>query len=116
MEEKLNSVVAENIELRSVVESKKQEDIFAEVSEGLALTQVEKFRTLAEGVDYDSAETYRKKLEIVKEQYFTEKKAATKTIEEQEMVELDEEATPQAKVSTGPVSNYVSAIARTIKK
>ena len=116
MEEKLNSVVAENIELRSVVESKKQEDIFAEVSEGLALTQVEKFRTLAEGVDYDSAETYRKKLEIVKEQYFTEKKAATKTIEEQEMVELDEEVTPQAKVPTGPVSNYVSAIARTIKK
>ncbi len=116
MEEKLNSLVAENIELRSVAESKNQQDIFVEVSEGLALSQVEKFRTLAEGVDYDSAETYRKKLEIVKEQYFTEKKAASKTIEEQEMVELDEEVTPQAKAPAGPVSNYVSAIARTIKK
>jgi hypothetical protein len=116
MEEKLNSVVAENIELRSVAESKNQQDVFVEVSEGLALSQVEKFRTLAEGVDYDSAETYRKKLEIVKEQYFAEKKAAVKTIEEQEMVELDEEVTPQAKAPAGPVSNYVSAIARTIKK
>ena len=116
MEEKLNSLVAENIELRSVAESKNQQDVFVEVSEGLALSQVEKFRTLAEGVDYDSAETYRKKLEIVKEQYFTEKKAASKTIEEQEMVELDEEVTPQAKAPAGPVSNYVSAIARTIKK
>lgn len=116
METKLNNVVAENLELRSVVESNKQEEIFAEVSEGLALSQAEKFRTLAEGVDYDSDEMYRKKLEIVKEQYFTEKKAATKTMEEQEMVELDEEAIPQAKTPAGPVSNYVSAIARTIKK
>lgn len=116
IEEKLNSMVAENIELRSVVEAKNQEDIFDDVSEGLALSQSEKFRTLAEGVDYDSAETYRKKLEIVKEQYFTENKVAAKSIEEQEMVELDEEVTPQSKAPTGPVSNYVTAIARTIKK
>lgn len=115
IEEQLNGVIAENIELRSVVEANNQDEIFDEVSEGLALSQVEKFRTLAEGVEYDSAETYRKKLEIVKDQYFTEKKAATKTIEEQEMVELDEEVVPQVK-TTGPVSNYVSAIARTVKK
>jgi hypothetical protein len=115
MEEKLNGVVAENIELRSVVEASEQQEIFNDVSEGLALSQVEKFRTLSEGVDFDSAETYRKKLEIVKEQYFAEKKAATKTIEEQEIVELDEEVVPQVK-QAGPVSNYVSAISRTIKK
>jgi hypothetical protein len=116
LEAQLNGVVAENIELRSVVESKTAAEIFDEVSEGLALTQAEKFRTLAEGVDYDTAETYRRKLEIVKEQYFTEKKVATKTIEEQEIVELDEEVVaPQAKVA-GPVANYVSAISRTIKK
>ena len=116
LEAQLNSVVAENIELRSVVETKTQEEIFDEVSEGLALTQAEKFRTLAEGVEYDSAENYRKKLEIVKEQYFGEKKIVTKTIEEQEIVELDEEvAAPQVK-QTGPVANYVSAISRTIKK
>lgn len=116
LEAQLNGVVAENIELRSVVEAKTQEDIFNEVSEGLALTQVEKFRTLAEGVEFDSADSYRKKLGIVKEQYFTEKKAAVKTIEEQEMVELSEETTaPQVKV-TGPVANYVTAISRTIKK
>jgi hypothetical protein len=116
LEAQLNSVVAENIELRSVVEAKTQDEIFDEVSEGLALTQSEKFRTLAEGVEFDSAENYRKKLEIVKEQYFTEKKVVAKTIEEQEIVELDEEVSaPQVK-QTGPVANYVSAISRTIKK
>lgn len=116
LEAQLNSVVAENIELRSVVEANSQDEIFDEVSEGLALTQTEKFRTLAEGVEFDSAENYRKKLEIVKEQYFTEKKVVAKTIEEQEIVELDEEVSaPQVK-QTGPVANYVSAISRTIKK
>jgi len=116
LEAQLNSVVAENIELRSVVEANSQDEIFDEVSEGLALTQTEKFRTLAEGVEFDTAENYRKKLEIVKEQYFTEKKVVAKTIEEQEIVELDEEVSaPQVK-QTGPVANYVSAISRTIKK
>ena len=116
MEEKLNGVVAENIELQKQIEAKTQAEVFADVSEGLVLTQVEKFRALAEGVDFDTTENYRKKLEIVKEQYFGEKKAAPgKSIEEQEMVELDEETQPQTKVA-GPVANYVSAISRTIKK
>jgi len=116
LEAQLNSVVAENIELRSVVEANSQDEIFDEVSEGLALTQTEKFRTLAEGVEFDTAENYRKKLEIVKEQYFTEKKVVAKTIEEQEIVELDEEVSAPHVKQTGPVANYVSAISRTIKK
>jgi len=117
IESKYNSVVEENIELRGIVETNTQSEIFDEVSEGLVMTQVEKFRTLAEGVSFDSADTYRKKLEIVKEQYFAEKKADVKEIVEQEMVELDEEVqhAPAAK-STGPVANYVSAISRTAKK
>lgn len=118
LEAQLNGVVAENIELRAVVDTKTQDEIFDQVSEGLALTQVEKFRTLAEGVEYGDAETYRKKLEIVKEQYFAEKKVAAKQIVEQEIVELDEEmqSPAPAQKAAGPVANYVSAISRTVKK
>ena len=116
LEAQLNTQVAENIELRQTIDAKTQDEVFAEVSEGLALTQVEKFRTLAEGVDFETADAYRKKLEIVKEQYFVEKKAAAKTIEEQEIVELDEEVQVPAQKLSGPVANYVSAISRTIKK
>jgi len=61
MEQKLNGVIAENIELLKAAESAQQDEIFAEVSEGLVLTQAEKFKTLAEGVEFTSAETYRKK-------------------------------------------------------
>lgn len=114
LESRLNDVINENIDLKGKLEETTQKEIFDEVSEGMVVTQVEKFRALSEGVEFDSADDYRKKLEIVKEHYFAEKKA-TKSIDEQEAVELDEEAVVQPKVA-GPVSNYVSAISRTIKK
>lgn len=117
LEAKLNATIEENIELSKIVEASEQSAIFDQVSEGLVMTQVEKLRTLAEGVEFDSAEGYRKKLEIVKEQYFGEKKATTvKSIEESEIVELDEEVTHTPAKAAGPVANYVSAIARTVKK
>jgi hypothetical protein len=115
LEEKLNSSILTNIELQSVVEQSQQKDIFAEVSEGLALTQVEKFRTLAESVEFDTVENYRKKLDIVKSQYFSEKKVvATPIVEQVDEQMLNEEVS--AKPATGPVSGYVTAISRTIKK
>lgn len=117
LEAKLNATIEENIELSKLVESSQQAQVFDEVTEGLVMTQVEKLRTLAEGVEFDTAENYRKKLEIVKEQYFGEKKTATvQSIEENEIVELDEEVTHTPAKSAGPVANYVSAIARTVKK
>lgn len=115
IEGKLNNTVAENIELMKKLEESTKDSIFADVSEGLALSQVEKFRALAEGVSYDSAEGFQKKLEIVKEQYFGQKTApAVVTLEEETAVELNEEVV--AKPATGPVSRYVSAISKTVKK
>jgi hypothetical protein len=41
-----------------------------QVSEGLAQTQKEKLASLAESVEFESEETYREKLETLKESYF----------------------------------------------
>jgi quinol monooxygenase YgiN len=114
LETKLNQTIDENIKLKSSIDVSTKEEIFKEVSEGLALTQAEKFKTLSEGVEFGDSESYRRKLEIVKAQYFTEAKVAVKSIEENEIMELDEEV-QQPKVD-GPVSNYLAAISRTIKK
>jgi quinol monooxygenase YgiN len=114
LESKLNQTIDENIKLKSSIDVSTKEEIFKEVSEGLALTQAEKFKTLSEGVEFGDSESYRRKLEIVKAQYFTEAKVAVKSIEENEIMELDEEV-QQPKVD-GPVSNYLAAISRTIKK
>lgn len=113
LELKLNDVVNENIELKGMLAETSQKEVFDNVSEGLAMTQVETFRSLAEGVEFDSVDNYKKKLEIVKQHYFTEKKIA-KTIEEQDVGELDEEV--QTTKVTGQLANYVTAISRTIKK
>lgn len=115
VEAQLNAVLDENITLTAALEESVKEDVFGDVAEGLAMTQVEKFRTLAEGVEFSDADTYAAKLQMVKEQYFGEKKAApAQLIEEREMVDLAEEVAPTK--TAGPVANYVSAISRTVKK
>ena len=75
----LNEVVDNKLELEAVINEATKEATLEEVSEGLAETQIEKLRTLAEGIDYTDATTYRKKLEIVKENYFTARKPSTST-------------------------------------
>lgn len=117
LEEKLNESIEQNIELKAVVLESHKEKLFADISEGLAATQVEKLRALAEGIEYSDAETYGKKLQIVKESYFAEgKKAAVPaaSVLTEEVVSVDEEGT--VKAMDPSVAKYVSAISRTLKK
>ena len=43
---------------------------FSEVSEGLAETQKEKLRSLAEGIEFEGEDAYREKIVTLKEGYF----------------------------------------------
>lgn len=115
LEAKLNDTIEENINLAKSMSEFVKEAIFTEVSEGLAATQVDKFKTLAEGVEFNDEDTFRRKLEIVKENYFSEKKVAKSNILEEEIQNADEPA-PTAPKLSGVVANYVSAISRTVKK
>jgi hypothetical protein len=114
LEEKLDEMISENVELKKISQEVEATKVFDSVSEGLALTQVDRFRTLAEGIDFDGDLTaYQKKLNIIKEAYFTEKtasKAATVLTETFEG-EVSEE------VSTTPeMKRWAQAISRTVKK
>ena len=112
LEGKLNDQINENIELRKITDEVEKEVIFAQVSEGLAATQVEKLQALSEGVEFSDVETYKKKLEIIKENYFpTEKKVSSVLTEEVEEVQEETKAPV-----TGPMNRYVNALSRTIKK
>jgi predicted nuclease with TOPRIM domain len=108
---KLDEQINKNIELSNIINEAEKVTTFDEVAEGLVATQVEKFRTLSEGVDFADVETYRKKLEVIKEQYFGKKeKAATNIVtEETEVTE------PVAAPVPAHMAKYVSAISRTIK-
>ena len=116
LEAKLDEQITENAEIKqSLVESEKKE-VFESFLDDLALTQQEKFKALAEGVDFDGdIEVYAKKLAIIKENYFaTEKKAPQETNITEETFEG--ETAPTKVVSDPSVNRYVQAISRSLKK
>ena len=71
METKLNEQIEKNIALNGRLGESVADGILSSVSEGLASTQKEKLASLAESVEFESEESYREKLETLKESYFT---------------------------------------------
>jgi hypothetical protein len=114
LEAALDETINENAELKiSILESVRQETV-DEIAEGLTLTQSEKFLSLAEGVSFDGdLEVYKKKLSVVKENYFPATKPQSSNIEE----ETFEGEVGEKIVNVDPqVNKYVQAISRTVKK
>ena len=74
METKLNEQIEKNVALNQKLGESTADSIFNNVAEGLATSQKEKFRSLAEGVEFESEESYRGKIETLKESYFGQKK------------------------------------------
>ena len=70
MEARLNEQTEKNIELTQKVGELEKQEILVDVASDLADTEVEKFVGLAESVEYEDGEDYRKKLTTVKESYF----------------------------------------------
>lgn len=117
LEEKLNSVLSENIELKKELNEKVIDDTFETVAEGLAATQIEKLRTLSEGVDYNSVEDYKKKLTLIRGKLVENKRVSTNIITEEAPAHDSEfEDAPRSGFIDSDVRNYVSAISRTVKK
>ena len=76
MEAKLNEQIERNVTLNARLSESTSDVILADVSEGLAETQKEKLASLSESVEFASEESYREKLETLKESYFPSKKSA----------------------------------------
>ena len=112
---KLNEAIDEKLELQAVVEEATKEAAIEEVSEGLAETQIEKLRTLAEGIEYTDEGTYRKKLEIVKEQYFNKKAAPVSTGLITEEIDGEDNADDAVRYTAPGMDKYVQAIAKSVK-
>jgi hypothetical protein len=70
MEDKLNEQIEKNIQLSKRLCEAVADGIFDDVAEGLAATQKEKLASLSESVEFESEESYREKLETLKESYF----------------------------------------------
>ena len=107
LEEKLNGMIEENVEKKKVVESLTREQITSEVSHDLAATEVEKFKSLTEDVDFVSEDSFRAKLDTLKESYFP-------TTGEQQSFLIDDDGSEPAQDidTTDSIRAYMSAISR----
>ena len=108
METKLNEQIDSNVSLNKRIGEFVKMEIVNECATGLAETQKEKLASLAEGVEFETEEDYRKKVETIKESYFTKKAETAAAVEPTE-----ESSAPLVEDTTsGTMSKYVDQIAR----
>ncbi len=109
METKLNEQIEKNVTLNQKLGESTAQTIFNNVAEGLAVSQKEKLQSLAESVEFESEESYRGKIETLKESYFGQKKTTTTTTSAPQ--ELKEEAA-HVEPATGAMAAYLDALGR----
>jgi hypothetical protein len=105
MESKLNEQIEKNIGLNKRLAESVADSILESVSGGLAATQKEKLASLAESVEFESEETYRDKLETLKESYFTSNTSAARKTE---TLTEGEAAAPE--IHSGSMASYLKTL------
>ena len=111
MESKLNEQIQRNVALNRRLAESVTEVIFAEVSEGLALSQKDKLASLAENVEFDGEGNYREKLVTLRESYFP-KNTGTQRSNSDYIAEETDYSQPVS----GSMSYYLDALQRVSKK
>ena len=112
MENKLNEQIERNVALNRRLAESVADVIFAEVAEGLALSQKDKLASLAENVEFDSEDTYREKLAKLRESYFPTN-AGTQKDDSDFVAEEVEEAPRQV---SSLMESYLNTLGRVAKK
>ena len=113
LEGKLNEQIEKNVNLSKDVSESNREKLIDQVSEDLADTEKEKFSSMAENVEYDSAEKFQEKLETIKESYFPK----TKMDETASGDEVDSVAAniPADAGTSDAMAAYTAAISKDLK-
>ena len=112
LEDKLNEQIEKNVELSKQVSDADRSSIVAEISDDLADTEKEKFTSMAENVEYDSAEKFKEKLETIKESYFPKTKSE---VTEQDSVDSVAANEPAVEASSDAMAAYTAAISKNLK-
>ena len=111
MESKLNEQIERNVALNKRLAESVTDVIFAEVSEGLALSQKDKLASLAENVEFGSEEDYREKLVTLRESYFP-----SNVVTQRDNQDYMAEETDYSQPVTGTMGAYLQALERVSKK
>lgn len=111
LEDKLNEQVKKNIEAQKVISEHQRKEILDNAKEGLTDTEVEKLMGLAEELAFDDADTFTKKVQTIRESYFTNKAKSGTIVESVITDEPVEELTEEFKKPVDPkMAAYMSAM------
>ncbi len=112
---RLNEQIESTVKLRSELNDSKAKEIVSEIAKGLAETDKEKFKTLTEDLTFDNSDSYKKKVQTIRESYFKNNKpavvnAAANYVINNEPVQITEET-----VYPASMKNYLSALDKLVK-
>jgi len=113
MEEKLNEQIERNVALNRRLAESVADVIFADISEGLALSQKDKLSSLAVNVEFDSEENYREKLVTLRESYFPHNAGAQRD-DSETLTESTDVQSHQPQVD-GRMASYLQTLGRVAK-
>jgi hypothetical protein len=111
----LNEEIARGVELSKALNEQKKIEAIYTACEGLTQTQVEKMKSLAEGVDFTTEEEFSTKIETLKESYFKAdvKVATTDALDDEVLLEEEKRA---IKSSDSEIDYYAKTISQTLVK
>ncbi|NBW56971.1 hypothetical protein EBR43_04150 [bacterium] len=118
LQSKLDESMTSAIKLAKEVEELRADRIVQEESKGLADTEVEKFKRLVEGIDFENEDLYREKLNVVRENYFpSNRQTLTEVLApvSNTLIESVEDSKPIVEDNT-LISEYARALSRSIKR
>jgi hypothetical protein len=104
---KLDETVEQNIALKKTLEESAKSSAIGEFTDGMTDVEAEKFESLAEELVYEDTESFKSKLQTIKENYFGKKPTSTvvTSVVTDQPVELKEE------VAVSPaMSMYLKAL------
>jgi len=109
LEEKLNEEIQKNVDMSQQNSGLVREQLIAEVSEDLADTEIEKFKSLTDDVEFVDEESFKEKLNTLKESYFPKTQPSSNA-----GTSIDDEngGTAQDVDTTDTMQKYMSAISR----
>jgi hypothetical protein len=114
MEEKLNEQIQRNVALNKRLAESVADVIFADVSEGLALSQKDKLASLAENVEFDGESNYREKLVTLRESYFPTRSTSAQRDDSENLSESTDVQNSQPQVG-GIMEAYLQTLGRVAK-
>jgi len=109
LEAKLNEQIEKTATIKKQNDQLVRESVFAEVASDLADTEVEKFKSLAEDVEFTDEDSFRSKLDTLKESYFPKATTIAESVD-------SESDGSEAFDTTGAMAAYMAAISKNVKR